>query len=267
MNKLVLRHKNRTYRLPLIWHCFIFMSLLTMEVQAQQMPEPIAHALGEIEDIIYSNSREALIASIEKGYKYIEVDIDSTSDGIFIASHDWTAFNSTTNHPECKDTIYSYEVFKNRKLYSKLTPITIDEIIDTLKNHPEISLVTDKISDPVIIEKCFSEIKNRVYVECFSLSDYEELKKLGYNAMYSTYTIDSIFDIIIMNLLTGECRIDFITLRTNENFKEINKLRCVIPLKTAVYTINSEEFLKEHQEDIDLFYTDNYIPNEGAFEE
>ena len=34
----------------------------------------IAHAGGSIEDTIYTNSYEAIINSINKGYKYIEID-------------------------------------------------------------------------------------------------------------------------------------------------------------------------------------------------
>lgn len=234
---------------------------------SQDGPQPIAHALGAIEGIVYSNSREAMISSIEKGYKYMEVDIDSTSDGIMIASHDWATFNLSTRHSECKDTMFSYEVFKNRKIYDKLTPITIQEVVDTLKNHPDINLVTDKVSDPKIIEGCFSDIKERVYVECFSFSDYEELKRLGYHAMYSSYGINNIFCDIISKLLKGESRIDFITLNTNQNWKEIQKLRCVIPLKIAMFTINSDDFIQENGNDIDLFYTDDYNPNTGQFEE
>lgn len=230
------------------------------------MAEPIAHGLGGIDGIMYTNSREAMNLSIEKGYKFLEVDIDSTSDGILIASHDWESFNLGTNHSECKDTMFSYEVFKSRKIAGYLTPITIEEVVDTMKNHPDISLVTDKISDPAIIEKYFSEIKDRVYVESFSINDYKTLKELGYHAMYSSYGADNLFCDIIANLLAGECRIDFVTLRTEQNFKEIQKLRCAIPLKIAMYSINSEEFLQEHGDDIDYFYTDFFYPNENRFE-
>ena len=72
--------------------------ITTYQAFGQQKPQPIAHALGCIGGNIYTNSREAMINSIEKGYKYLEVDIDSTSDGIFIASHDWELFNEITDH-------------------------------------------------------------------------------------------------------------------------------------------------------------------------
>lgn len=82
----------------------------------QQAPQPIAHALGSIDGNVYTNSREAMISSIAKGYKYLEVDIDSTSDGIYIATHDWGHFNTITNHSELKDKKVTFDEFKKRKI-------------------------------------------------------------------------------------------------------------------------------------------------------
>lgn len=231
----------------------------------QVTPQPIAHALGSIDGYTYTNCREAMISSIAKGYKYLEVDIDSTSDGVFIATHDWGHFNSITNHSELKDTIVSFEDFKKRRIYDAYTPIAIQEVIDTLKNHPDISIMTDKISNPIVIEKLFSGIKERVYVECFSEEDYFELKNKGYHVMYSTYTADGNFIYVIKNLVKGNGRIDFITTSTDQNFKEFRKLKCVIPFQVSMFTINTEESLEEHKDEIEFFYSDFYDPSTGTF--
>lgn len=231
----------------------------------QQIPKAIAHALGSIDGHVYTNSREAMIHSIEKGYKFIEVDIDTTSDGVFIASHDWEYFNRITNHSELKDSMCSFEQFSKRKIYDKYTPITIREIIDTLINHPDISIVTDKTSDPVIIDDLFSEIKERVYIECFTKEDYIELKKKGYHTMFSSYTTENTLVHVITNLLRGNGRIDFITTSTYQDFKNIKALRCVMPLQVAMYTIDSKEFLDEHIDEIEFFYSDFYDPSTDTF--
>ena len=52
----------------------------------------IAHAGGGFKDITYSNSKESVIKSIEKGFKYIELDLLETSDGFIVAAHDWKTF-------------------------------------------------------------------------------------------------------------------------------------------------------------------------------
>lgn len=255
-----MRRKNHTY--------IIILVLLSINIQyvfGQQMPQPIAHALGGIDGNIYTNSREAMINSIEKGYKYLEVDIDSTSDGIFIASHDWELFNEITGHSELKDSIASYEDFKQRKIYNTYTPITIQEVVDTLMNHPDISVMTDKISDPDIIDELFGKIKERVYVECFSEEDYFELKKRGYHVMFSTYTSIATLHYIIKSMMIGNGRIDFVTTSTDQDFKELRRLKCVMPLHVSMFSINTEEELEKHMDDIDFFYSDFYDPSAGTF--
>lgn len=54
-----------------------------------------------------------------------------------------------------------------------------------MKEHPDIILVTDKISDPDILNPYFLEIADRVVVECFSDSDYYTLGELGYECFRS----------------------------------------------------------------------------------
>ena len=243
----------------------VLLSLNFHQSFGQQTPRPIAHALGSIDGYVYTNSREAMTHSIEKGYKYLEVDIDTTSDGVFIAAHDWSHFNTITNHSELKDTKVSFEEFNKRKIYDTYTPVTIQEVIDTLVKHPDISIMTDKISDPVIIEKLFSKIKDRVYVECFTEEDYFELKNRGYHVMFSTYSADGSLIYVIKNLLKGNGRIDFITTSTDQDFKEMKKLKCAIPLQVSMFTINTEELLEEHMEEIEFFYSDFYDPSTGTF--
>lgn len=246
-------------------YCTLVIYWLLSAISSFAQPKAIAHALGAIGGHTYSNSREAMISSIEKGYKFLEVDIDSTSDGVFIASHDWTGFNIITDHSELLDSLLSFAEFSERKIYGEYTPISIQEIVDTLKNHPDVSIVTDKISDPAIIEKLFSEIKDRVYVECFLQDDYFVLKKKGYNVMQSSYFVDNTFTNVISNLLRGNGRIDFITASTDQNYKVFRNLKCVMPLKVAMFSIDTQEFFDEHMDEIEFFYSNYYDPSTGTF--
>jgi len=126
------------------------------------MPNYIAHACGAVEPgYTYSNSKEAFLTSIERGYEFIEVDLDTTRDGVLVASHDWESFNINANQAELQDSMLSLEEFKNSVIYGKYTPITIEEIVDTLLKYPNVAIVTDKISDITILDKYFSEIKDQ----------------------------------------------------------------------------------------------------------
>ena len=66
-------------------------------------------------------------------------------------------------------------------------------------------------------------------------------------------------------MLIGNGRIDFITTSTDQDFKELRGIKCAMPLQVSMYTINSEEELEEHMDEIEFFYSDFYNPSTGAF--
>jgi Glycerophosphoryl diester phosphodiesterase len=246
----------------------LFLHFLTLN--AQTFPNYIAHgggAGGEISWMIYSNSREAIMQSIRNGYTFIEIDMVVTSDGHLVAAHDWESFNNVTGHSELGDSAITLESFKSSLIYGELTPISIDEVVEILQQNPSVFLVTDKISDVEILDKSLSGIRNRVYVEAFSIEDFTRLREAGYHPMYS-HPATNLTEEIIENLLNGKTRIDFIANSTTDNFKEISRIRCLLPIKIAMYTSNSLDFFDEHLgTDVDLIYTDYYNPMTGKIEE
>ncbi len=246
----------------------LFIVLHTLNIKAQTFPNYIAHgggAGGAIGQYIYSNSKEALLQSIERGYTFIEIDMDTTSEGHLVASHDWKSFHATNGHPEWGDSIIPLETFKATRMYGRFTTISIDEVVEILLEHPSVFLVTDKISNVDVLDRSLSGIRDRVYVEAFSMEDFIRLREVGYHAMYSQ-PAENLAWLIVENLLDGTARIDFIADATNDNFKEISRLKCLAPFKVAMYTSNSKEFVDEHLgKEIDLIYTDYYNPQTGNF--
>ena len=59
-------------------------------------PEMIAHGGGEIDGIQYTNSREALLQSIARGYKFIEIDFKETIEGELFGAHSSREFREFT---------------------------------------------------------------------------------------------------------------------------------------------------------------------------
>ena len=49
----------------------------------------IAHAGGSYDGLIYTNSINAIKASLSKNYKYIEIDLMLSSDNFFFGLHSW----------------------------------------------------------------------------------------------------------------------------------------------------------------------------------
>ena len=57
----------------------------------------IAHG-GGIKQYVYTNSEEAIEDSINRGFKYIEIDFQLSSDNKLIGVHDWHSFEIRTSY-------------------------------------------------------------------------------------------------------------------------------------------------------------------------
>lgn len=139
----------------------------------------IAHACGQIDGYNYTNCLEAFEKSVSYGIKYIEVDFCLTTDSVLVAAHDWKHYNKITLGVDT-DRPLSFAEFKSRKIYGRYTPMTAYDVDSLLRVYPNVYFVTDKISDPVLLEKYFSKYKHRMCVECFSHDDYQTLYNLDY---------------------------------------------------------------------------------------
>lgn len=145
----------------------------------------IAHAGGEIDGLIYTNSLEAINSSYNKGFKYIELDFLKTSDGHYVAAHDWKKWIEQTKYVgKLPPTL---EDFKKYKLLNKYTPVTVYDINTWLNNKPEIILVTDKVTSPKDFLKFF-DFKNQLMMEVFDYEAIIEAKEQGIN-----FTVSDIF--------------------------------------------------------------------------
>lgn len=218
----------------------------------------IAHAGGGIDGYTYTNSKEALLQSLNKGYKYIELDFCLTSDKHLVCAHGASVFNRITNgEHEVIDVMPDLNSFKMRSIYGMYTPLTAQEVLEIMKDRPFILLV-DCMSDPVIIDKCFSGVKDAVMIETSSISNYIGLRKKGYAALYSmgNMSVKNIVGYIICRIFSGR-PIEYSTVSVNSSFKNIRLFRRLFGTKFFAFTCNSVSFMKEHVEgDIDKVYTD-----------
>lgn len=154
---------------------FILLGLITTMASCTRQ-DYIAHAGGSVNWYRYSNSLEAVRNSLEHGVNYIELDLSVTSDSQLVAWHDWE-FEWTE--------VPTHNLFMARKIYGLFTPIDFPRIDSIMDSNPRLTLVTDKISNPEIIDRWLYKYKKRVWVECFSDDDYFTLQKMGYHVLAS----------------------------------------------------------------------------------
>lgn len=95
---------------------------------------PVAHALGAIDGVAYTNSLEAFAASYSKGFRVFEVDLARTRDGSIVAMHDWQ--DSWSTLPRLAE-------FKASRVAGRYTPATLIDILSNLRSHPDVYLILD----------------------------------------------------------------------------------------------------------------------------
>jgi len=142
----------------------------------------IAHAGGEVNGVKSTNSKNALDESYRKGFRNFELDIVETSDGHMVAAHDWdmwarfTDFNGTLPPTHAQ--------FMHQKIYGDYTTLDMEGINTWFKNHPDATLITDKINKPIAFADAFID-KDRLLMELFSVMAVEKATEQGIHAMIS----------------------------------------------------------------------------------
>jgi len=101
-----------------------------------QTEQLILHAAGGIDGLTYTNSKEAMELSLEKGYRTIEIDFDYTSDGLLVCVHKWDEI-SKSEEPMSSDT------FLNFRIYGKYTPMTAEDVVGYMRSNPQLYIVLD----------------------------------------------------------------------------------------------------------------------------
>ena len=138
----------------------------------------IAHAGGTIDGYVYTSSREAVEASIKAGMKFIEVDFIETSDGHYIAGHDWKLFNEATGHEDRGDEPLTLAEVKASKIHGKYTTMDANDVAELMRQYPDWILLVDKARDVEYIAELFPFPK-RVILQVYGLYGYMRALKAG----------------------------------------------------------------------------------------
>ena len=97
--------------------------------------ELIMHACGGIDGLDYTNSREAMELSLEKGCRFIEVDFTFSADGVPVCVHSWSDLHS--------DEVMDYDSFMAHKVFGKYSPMDAQDVLDYMEAYPELYIILD----------------------------------------------------------------------------------------------------------------------------
>lgn len=237
----------------------------------------IAHALGSIDGIAYTNSREALENSYQNGYRLFECDLTMTSDGEIVACHDWEFWNREIAQAASgnEDFIPTLDTFMNHKIREKYTPVSGEDLVMWMENHPDVYIITDtKYAEPekikeefgaltdVAVENDCMDVLDRFVVQIYHGYMYDIVNDIYpfQNYIYTLYEEGYRGEEDKMQEYAQFCMlrdIDVITM--NEKFygDELLEICNRFGIQMFVHTVNDEEMIREFHEKGIGVYTDN----------
>lgn len=152
----------------------------------------IAHAMGGIDGITYTNSLEAFLHNYEIGYRIFEVDIVITSDDQLVIRHYWDEEPASALLQTLKEGMQyplSLSEFEGLKIYEKYTPLSFEDIVDLMVKYPDVYIVTDtKGTEKDQIESTFEKIVKTASAKNESVLD--RIVPQLYNESMLTYVND-----------------------------------------------------------------------------
>lgn len=225
----------------------------------------IAHG-GGIGEFTYTNSLEAVCDSLNKGFRFIEIDMIETSDGHILGGHDWKYFKSLVNIyiQDTSDRPLSIDEVSTLKINGKYKILTGSSIYTLMKDHPQFILVTDKIRNYTLLLKEIP-FPERIIVEVFSPSDYRRALQEGIK--YPAYCIWN-----TDNLKTAvKYKFPIVTMDAKNFFENEDTINMVQDLHDSGVTIllfytsfskrDTPEFVKKYVgKTVSKIYTDVWSP-------
>lgn len=126
----------------------------------------IAHG-GGIGEFVYTNCKEAVRDSLRRGFRYIELDIMTTSDGHLVGGHTWKELRTLAGADAVNEAPMSRSEIEALRTKWKKTILFAEDICQLMQENPEMILVTDKIQDFALLAKEVP-FKERMIIEAFS---------------------------------------------------------------------------------------------------
>ncbi len=218
----------------------------------------IAHG-GGVGEFTYTNSLEAVQDSLNRGFQFIELDLQKTVDGHIVAIHEWPQFAQMTGKSTEEVQKMPLSELKKLKIHGKYTVLGGDDIRRLMEQHPQFILVTDKLQDFALMLKEIP-FPERMIVECFGRVNYKKALRAGikypaFSAWKDTGEIEQFrFPLVVMSAYAME---------DEQNAEKVRKLHedgtTILMFWASI--CDEPEFIKQHlSSSISKIYTDTWSP-------
>ena len=240
----------------------------------------IYHACGIVDGVAYTNSQEAMEATLSQGNRLIEVDFLFTEDGHLICGHKWKDIipveeEEDTNKKKKKPKVEIPEIkcdldtFLTLKIKEKYTGLTGRNVIEYMEKYPDLYVVLDtkeedsKLVVSELLRLCDyrPDIADRFVIQLFDSGLKEKMLELypfpDDNFLFTCYKFDPLRVPEILEICRNE-QIDVVTVPYGRWEQETIDLFLAEGIILFEHTVNlTEEMVLSLQKGIYGFYTDS----------
>ena len=239
----------------------------------------IAHAFGEVDNKIETNSKEAFINAWENGFRVVEGDFTYTSDGVLVLRHDFEKDGSYAklDIPTTGDVVMDSQTYMNSPIIFEQTPLRMVDLLYLMAEYPDMYLVTDtKDTDKKTVQKQFRdivstaknighpEVLNRIIPQLYNKGMIDWIREIHpfENWIFTLYLYNNPDYTDIANYCTAK-GIQTVTLHVDRAKQEnVSKLKAK-GLKVYAHTTNRYLTMKSLLGvGVDGIYTDRIKPYE-----
>ncbi len=235
----------------------------------------IIHAGGCVSDeeggqYTYTNSKEALTNCLKNKKRIIELDFMKTSDDYWVCAHDYAPWAFGYDFTEAQ----TYQEFTDHRFKEKLDSLTLEQVIDFLRENKEYYVVTDVKEDNKeaceYIRKHYPSVMNNFIIQIYHEEEYSQIRDMGFkHIIYTLYRCTS-EELRLASLVDAADKYDLVGFTfpadyaKNDSFMKV-MLDTKVPL--LVHTINDKDEMKQYIDaGIVGIYTDSVDDNELYFE-
>ncbi len=223
----------------------------------------IAHAMGAVDGLTLTNSREAFEENYNKGRRVFEVDFAITSD------YEVVGFHKSPNFGPDKPVIkMSYREFLDFRYQGKYTPLDVADVLDLLDAHPDMYIVTDTKYNfglvMYVLKAATIQNQNllgRIIPQIYSPKDYDQVKKFPVREIiYTLYKDAGVSDDDVFDFVRERPDITVVTMSTGRFSAPLAGRLSNINRHVFVHTINNAADISNFRgQGARGFYTDSYF--------
>jgi glycerophosphoryl diester phosphodiesterase len=214
-------------------------------------PDSIAHGMGNVQDIMLTNSKEAWQTNYANGCRMFEADFWMAADGRLVSFHDGLEERWKLRKG------FTHQEFMKQKIAGRFTPLDVEGLAGLMVAKKDWMLVSDVKSDlkPALEQLCQGlaaqgiDCRKRVIPQIYNLRDHIEITNaLGFETVILTlYRIDADADKILA-FVREHPTIRAITLPTVRAKKELFEQIAALGRPSYVHTIDSPKEIQSYRE-------------------